>query len=209
VTSASLFHPVSFLIVNALSSLVKNVVFPLIFLAVGLDIVDNITDEFNISGLASLIRQGSLGSLGVITTVFLAAIVTQGTVSAVSDGITIRTAKYLTGSFVPVIGGFLSNALDVVVGGSLLIKNALGLFSVIIILLFCSFSIIKLVVLVFIYRLAAVIIQPLEDGKIVDCLNKLANNLLLIFASVTVVTIMFFVVIIIIVGAANFSVMLR
>jgi stage III sporulation protein AE len=209
ITSATLFHPISFLIVNALSTLVVNVVFPLIFLAAILDIVNNISDEYQVTGLASLIKQISIGLLGVIMTIFMAAIVTQGTIATVSDGVTIRTAKYLTGSFIPIIGGFLSNALDMIVGGSLLIKNALGIFGVLIILIFCSFSVIKIIALFFIYRLAAAIIQPVSEEKIVDCLNSLGNNLLLIFSAVAAVGVMFFTVIIIVVGTANFIVMLR
>lgn len=209
ITSASLFHPVTFLIVNTLSSIVKNVVFPLIFFSTVLEIVNNISDEFKVTGLVNLLRQLAMGGLGVVTTIFLAAIVTQGTVATVSDGVTIRTAKYLTGNFIPIVGSFLANALDVVVGGSLLIKNALGVFSVLIILVFCSFSIIKILALVLIYRFAAATIQPVSDQKIVGCLNTLASNLLRIFGSVAVVGVMFFVVIIIVVGTANFTVMMR
>ncbi|AGB40511.1 stage III sporulation protein AE [Halobacteroides halobius DSM 5150] len=207
--SASLFHPITFLIVNTLSTIVKNFVFPIIFLSTVLEIVDNISNDFKVSGLVSLLRQLAMGALGVVTTIFLAAIITQGTVATVSDGVTIRTAKYLTSNFIPVVGGFLSSALDVMIGGSLLIKNALGLFSVLIILVFCSFSVIKILALVFIYRFAAAIIQPVSDDQTVNCLNILAGNLLRIFGSVVVVGVMFFVVIIIVVGTANFTVMMR
>ncbi|MCK8826636.1 stage III sporulation protein AE [Natroniella acetigena] len=209
VTSAALFHPISFLIVSVLSTLVRNIVFPLIFLATILDIVNNISDEFEVTGLAGLFKQLSMGVLGVIMTIFMAAIVTQGTIGTVSDGVTIRTAKYLTGTFVPIVGGYLASALDMIIGGSLLIKNALGVFSVIIVLIFCSLSVVKIIAMAFIYRLASAIIQPVSDQKIVNCLDKLANSLLLIFASVAAVGLMFFVVIIILVGVANFSVMMR
>lgn len=209
VTSATLFHPISFLIVNALSTIVAKIVFPLIFLAAILDIINNISDHYQVTGLASLFKQIGVGLLGVVMTIFMAAIVTQGTIAAVSDGVTIRTAKYLTGSFVPIVGGFLANALDMIVGGSLLIKNAIGVFGVLIILIFCSFSVIKIIALVFIYRLAGAIIQPVSDAKIVDCLNRLGNNLLLVFGAVVGVGIMFFTIIIIVVGTANFVVMLR
>ena len=37
---------------------------------------------------------------------------------------TIRTAKYVTGNFVPVVGGLFAEAADTVVGASLLVKNA-------------------------------------------------------------------------------------
>jgi stage III sporulation protein AE len=209
VTSAALFHPISFLIVNSLSTFIINILFPLIFLATILDIVNNLSNNFKVTGMAGLFKKGVASILGLITTIFLGTIVAQGTIATVSDGVTIRTAKYLTGSFIPVVGGFLSSTLDMVIGGSLLIKNALGVFSVFIIIVFCSFSVIKILALVFIYRLSAALIQPISDDKIVDCLNRLANNLLYIFASVAIVGVMFFVVIIIMVGAANFTVMMR
>ncbi|MGM0502576.1 MAG: stage III sporulation protein AE [Bacillota bacterium] len=209
ITSATLFHPISFLIVNALSVIAVKVVFPLIFLAAVLDIVNNLSTHYQVTGLASLFKQLGIALLGVTMTIFMAAVVTQGTIATVSDGVTIRTAKYLTGSFIPIIGGFLANALDMIVGGSLLIKNAIGIFGVLIILIFCSFSLIKIVALFFIYRLAAAIIQPVSEERLVDCLNRLGNNLLLIFTTVVAVGMMFFTVIIILVGTANFVVMLR
>ncbi len=209
VTSASLFHPLSYLVVNFLSVLIKNVLFPLIFLSTILDLVNTISDEFEVSNLASLLKQLAMGLIGLVSTIFGAVILAQGGIAAVSDGITIRTAKYLTGSFIPVVGGFISNTLDMIVGGSLLIKNALGFFGVLIIILVCSFSAIKIIALVFVYRFAAAIIQPISEDRIVTCLNKLANNLLLVFAAVIIVAIMFFVVVIIMIATANFTVMLR
>ena len=209
VTSASLFHPLSYLVVNFLSVLIKNILFPLIFLATILDLVNSISDEFEVTSLASLLKQIAMGLIGLVTTIFGAVILAQGGIAAISDGITIRTAKYLTGSFIPVVGGFISNTLDMIVGGSLLIKNALGFFGVLIIILVCSFSAIKIIALVFIYRFAAAVIQPISEERIVTCLNKLANNLLLVFAAVTIVAIMFFLVLIIMVATANFTVMLR
>ncbi len=209
VTSATLFHPLSYLVINFLSVLIKNFLFPLIFLASILDLVNSISDEFKVTGLASLLKQLAIGLIGLVTTIFGAVILAQGGIAAVSDGVTIRTAKYLTGNFIPVIGGFVSNTLDMIISGSLLIKNALGFFGVLVIILVCSFSAIKIIALVFVYRFAAAIIQPISEDEIVDCLNKLANNLLFVFAAVTIVGIMFFILVIIIIATANFTVMLR
>lgn len=209
ITSAAFFQPITFLVVNLLSVLIKNIIFPLVLFAATLSVVNSISDNFNVSGLAKLIREVSIGLLGAFLTIFIGVLVVQGAVGAVSDGVTIRTAKYLSGAFVPVIGGIFADALDMVIGGSLLIKNALGVLGVIIIFLFCTFSVIKIVALIFIYKFARAVIQPISDSKIVVCLNDLANDLILVFASVLSVALMFFIMLTILIGVANMTVMLR
>ena len=56
--------------------------------------------------------------MGGLLTIFLGIISIQGATAAVTDGVTIRTAKYLTGNFVPVVGRMFSDAADMVVGAS-------------------------------------------------------------------------------------------
>lgn len=68
----------------------------------------------------------------------------RGITSSVTDGVTIRAAKYITGNFVPVIGKMFADATDTVISASLLVKNAIGLSGVIIILFLCAFPAIKI-----------------------------------------------------------------
>ncbi|MGM0471566.1 MAG: stage III sporulation protein AE [Bacillota bacterium] len=209
ITSASLFQPVTFLVVNLLSVLIKNVIFPLLLLSVILSVVNNISENFNVSGLATLIKEINIGLLGLCLTILIGVLVVQGAAGAISDGVTIRTAKYLSGTFIPVVGGMVADALDMMIGGSLLIKNAFGILGVVIIFFFCAFSVLKIVALIFIYKFARAVIQPISDPRIVACLNDLGNSLVLVFATVLSVAMMFFVTITILIGVANMSVMLR
>ncbi|MCK8825456.1 stage III sporulation protein AE [Fuchsiella alkaliacetigena] len=208
-TSVAIFQPLTFMMVSLLSTLIESIIFPSILFVAVLSLVDNISDNFNVSGLAKLIKEINLGLLGAASTIFIGVLAIQGTAGAVGDGITIRTIKYLSGAFVPVIGGFFADTLDTVIGGSLLIKNALGVLGVIVIFLFCAFSVIKIVALIFIYRFARAVIEPISDSKIVICLDQLGNHLLLVFAAVFVVALMFFIMLTILIGVGNMTVMLR
>lgn len=66
-------------------------------------------------------RQIVVVLLGVSFTIFIAIITIYGIGSNV-DGITIRTAKYAVDNFIPIIGKFLSDAVETVVGGSAILK---------------------------------------------------------------------------------------
>ena len=99
--------------------------------------------------------------------------------------------------------------LDAVMGGSLLLKNALGLTGVLLLGAILLFPICKVLALAIIYRLAAALIQPLGDTLLADTLEEMAGCLFLTFAAVAAVAIMFFAAITVIVGAANLTIMFR
>lgn len=209
VGSATIFQPIIFLLVSAIATIIKTVVFPLIFLAVILTVVSSLTGEFRLSKMGGFIKQIGLTVLGLSFVIFFGVILIQGAAVSVADGISLRTAKYLTSTFVPVVGGMFANSLELVVGCSLLIENAVGLIGMLMILVTVAFPIIKILALVLIYKLVSAVIQPIGDSLIVDCINNLGNTLMLVFISVTTVAIMFFIFITIMLGLSNMTVMLR
>lgn len=208
-TSAVVFNPLTYLIISLLGTVVKFVVLPMIFLSTVLSIVTRLNDEFSLSRLAGLFKEASMGLLGLILILFTGGLLIQGGAAAVTDSLSLRTAKYLTGTFVPVIGGIFSDAVDLVVSCSLIIKNALNLFGMIAIIMLIAYPIIKLIALIIIYKLASALIQPIADARLVNILNDVANSLVFVFLTVSAVSLMFFITLTVIVGAANLTVMMR
>ncbi len=208
-TSAVIFNPLTFLIISGLSTGVKYFIFPMIFVSAVLSIVNNINDEFSISRLAALFKELSLGLLGLTMMLFTGGLLIQGGAAAVTDSLTLRTAKFLTGTFVPVIGGIFSDAVDLIVSCSLIIKNALNLFGVLAIIFIIAYPIVKIIALIIIYKLASALIQPIADSRLVNILNDLGNGLVMVFLIVSTVSIMFFIIITVVVGTANLTVMMR
>ncbi len=209
ITTASLFHPLTLVVLSTISTLIKNIVFPLIFFSVILGLANKITDRVDVSKLADLLKNWSMGLLGLFFTVFLGFMMVQGIAGSVADGVAMRTAKFGIGVFVPVVGKLFSDALEAVVGTSLLLKNAVGLIGILAVFFICAFPVLKIVALMLIYKIAAAVIQPVGDKLIADSLNLMGNSLTIVFAAVTAVGIMFFFVIAIVVGAGDFSLMLR
>lgn len=209
VGSATIFQPIIFLLVSLISTIIKTVVFPFISLAVVLTVVSNLTGEFRLSRLGGFIKEMGITILGLSFIIFFGVIMIQGAAVTVADGISLRTAKYLTGAFVPIVGGMFADALELIIGCSLLIQNAIGLIGMLVIFLTVAFPIIKIFAVVVVYKIVSAVIQPIGDQIIVDSLNNLGNTLMLIFISVTTVAIMFFIVITLMAGVANMTVMLR
>ena len=209
ITTATLFHPLTLVVLSTISTLIKNVVFPLIFFAVILGLANKISSKVDVSRLADLFKHLAIGLLGTFFTVFLGFMMVQGIAGSVADGVALRTAKFGIGVFVPVVGKLFSDALEAVIGTSLLLKNAVGLVGILGVFFICAFPILKIISLMLIYKISAAIIQPIGDKMIADSLNLMSNSLTMVFAAVTAVSIMFFFVIAIVVGAGDFSLMLR
>lgn len=209
ITSAAIFHPVMATFVSMAANLMVMVVFPLIFLAAVLDIVSGLNENFKLTNLSGLFRQGAMYVQGLMFTIFLGTVAVKGAAGAVADGVTMKTAKFFIGSFIPVVGKSLADASDLIFGSTILLKNALGMAGVAAIFFVTAFPLLKIMSLVLVYQVSGALVEPVGAGAIAKMLGTMAKSLQLIFASVAVVALMFFVSITVIVGAGNLTVMVR
>lgn len=207
--SAAFFHPIILFLMNTCGLLIQYVVLPLLFLAAILSIVSTLSEQYKVTKLAQLLRNVSIGILGIYLTIFLGVISVQGATAAVADGIAIRTAKFVTGNFIPVIGRMFTDATDTVITASLLLKNTVGILGVTILILLAAFPAMKILAIAIIYKLAAALLQPLGGGPVISCLDIIGKSIIYIFAALAIVSFMFFLTITVIVAAGNITMMVR
>ena len=208
-TTVSLMQPVIIVSMNLLGTLISNVVFPLIYCAAVLGIVNQLSERLQLSRLANLFRDGSGILLSLFITLFLGILTVQGAAGAISDGVGIRTAKFATAVFIPVVGKILTDAVDVVVGCSMYMKSAISIVGAVTLIFLCALPVMKVLSAVIVYRVAAALMQPLGAQRLGDALQLLGNYLFIVFAAVLAVGIMFLVVITIVVGLGNVAAVLQ
>lgn len=209
ITTSSLFKPIILGAVSIISTLIKDMILPLVFYATVIGIICKISSRIQITKISSLIRQVSTAIIGISLTIFIGIISIQGTMSAKVDGVTMRTAKFAVDKFVPIVGKFLSDVMETVVGCSMVLKNAVGAIGMISLFFICVIPIIKILSLIFIYKIAGALVEPITNDRIVDCLNEISKSLIILLATVTSVGVMFFIAVTIIISAGNATVMLR
>ncbi|RUS48277.1 stage III sporulation protein AE [Cohnella sp. AR92] len=208
-TTVAVLHPLIVFMIHTVGTLIHLFVFPLLFFSAVLHLVSTISDRYKVTQLANLLRTAGVGFLGVLLTLFLGVLSIQGATGAVADGIAIKTTKFVTSNFVPVVGKMFSDAADTVLSASMLVKNAVGLAGVVILLFLCAFPAIKILTLALIYNLSAAVLQPLGDTPIVQSLQIIGKTLVFVFAALAAVSLMFFLAVTIILTAGNASIMMR
>ncbi|MFC5403946.1 stage III sporulation protein AE [Cohnella soli] len=209
VASAAVLHPLIVFMIHTVGTFIHVVVFPLLFFSAVLYLVSAMSERYKATQLANLLRNVGIGIMGVLLTVFLGVLSVQGATGAVTDGVALRTAKFVTGNFVPVVGKMFSDATDTVMSASLLVKNAVGLAGVIVLLFLCAFPALKILTLALIYNVAGAVMQPLGDTPIVKCLQTIGKTLIYVFAALASVGLMFFLAVTIILTAGNAALMIR
>lgn len=203
-----LFNPVVLGTVNIIGTLVKNVVFPLIFFTFIVGIISRISNKAQFNKISELMREIVVVILGASFTVFI-GIISIYEIGSNIDGIAVQTAKFAVDSFIPIIGKFLSDAVEVVVGGSAILKNGLGMMGLVALVLICLIPAVRILILIFVYKLVAALIQPITSDGVLGYFDDISKSLVLILVGILSIAIMFFITISVVVEAGNVALMLR
>jgi len=209
ITSGGVLQPILIVIVQFTATIIKNVFIPLIVLSTVISIVNNISDKVQVARLASFLKNITSWSLGFILTLFVAVVSLQGSLGAVVDGVTSKTAKFAIGAFIPVAGKYLADAADTVIGCTLLIKNAVGVAIMIGIISISLIPMLKLLAIIGLYRLACVFLEPVAESRIIKCVGEVVGSMTYIFGIVASVAFMFLITVTTLITASNLSAMMR
>lgn len=203
-----MFHPMILGTVNVLGIMVNNIIFPLIYFTFIISILSNLSQRAELGRLAELGRQIITFIITATFTIFIGILTIYGLSSKI-DGLSIRTAKFAVDTFVPIVGGFLSDVVDTVIGSSAILKNGIGIVGLLVLVLIILLPIIKVVVLLLVYSIIGAIIEPIASSNIIKFFGDTSKTFLLVLISMVSIGIMFFITITIIVDTGNNLMMLR
>ena len=209
ITSASMLQPILIFIITLIGNFIKDVIIPIVLVSTALGIVSKISDRLQIDKLSKFFKSSVVWILGVVLTLFVGLVSLEGTLSSSVDGITAKTTKAAVSSFIPVVGKILGDAVDTVIGCSVILKNALGIVGVIIIIAICVKPIIKLVILMAMYYLGASLCQPITDGKIIKLLEQMGDTFKLLLGILCSVSVMLIIGVTLVVKISNSGLMYR
>ena len=209
VTSAAVFHPMLWAVVGTIASLVQNLLLPMILVSTAFSLVAYFSTDLQFPKLGRMLRQGVISLLGLSFIVFSGFMAVRGAIAPVTDGISLRTAKYLTKTLVPIAGGMFADTLEVVVGGSLLIKNAVGVFGLVMILFMVAAPLLKVWAMILVYKVVGAFLEPVCNRRIVQVLGTMEASLTLVLIALATVALMLFLSITILVGIGNLAVLMR
>ncbi|MGL5086919.1 MAG: stage III sporulation protein AE, partial [Clostridium sp.] len=169
-----------------------------------LQFANNISTEHKIDNFCKLLKQITLWLQGIILTVFIGLLTVRGITSSTIDAVTLKTAKFAIDNFVPIVGKSFSDAISAVAGYSLIIKNAISSIGLIVIILLMLYPVLKLILMAFVYKVSAALIEPISDKRITNSIAAAGDALILIMSCVLSISLMFFILLGIMASAGKY-----
>lgn len=209
VTSLTVAQPTLLFFITIFLGLMDRFFLPLVLILAALVIVGHLAPKYSFKELQKLIRDVILIALTFVMTIFTAILSLVGLGAGAMDGLALKTAKLAAGNFIPLVGRHISDALDSLLGASLLMKNTIGIFGVIAILVVIIVPAIKILLTSLLFRAVGALLEPLGAGEFSAMLRDFASSLTVVFALVAATGIIFFFFVFILVGLGNLTMMFR
>lgn len=131
ITAASAVNAATLAATQLFSQLAVNFLAPFCGAIMGLSVTGAINPQLDLSKLAELIRKAVVWGLSLLMTIFMSILSAQTFVASASDNALMRTAKFMVSSGVPIVGGTISDAVNTVSGGLILLKSSIGTYGLI------------------------------------------------------------------------------
>ena len=175
IASGTILSPTIIGAITFVSFCIKKIILPLLFVATLLTLVNCLTEKNYVNKLSKLLRNTAVTLIGFLLVILSGIISIQGVLAETSDGILINTAKFSINNFVPIVGGFTSDTIDLFIKCMSTIKSVVGIFGIVLLTLLMAFPLIKILVISLIYKLTSALVEPITDSKISDGLNEMGT----------------------------------
>ena len=200
--SAAIYRPAVTFLSGGILKLFTSVVMPVCISVLILGYVGNLSAEVRTEKLGDFFKSICRWLIGLSLGLFGLFLTVQGIAASQYDGISLRTVKYVISGSVPVVGGFLSGSVDLVLAGSALIKNALGSFSVLLLAAVVLKPLLLLAATQLFLRISAAATEPV-GGKIPVLLSRLGGDLGYFTASLLCVAFLYFLTLLLLVCSSG------
>ncbi len=155
---------------------------PSIGILLALSMISTLSPVFDFNGITNMIKKTATVTLGFLSTVFAGLLSIKGLLAGAADSAAAKGAKFLIGSFVPVVGGAVSDALGSIVSSLSLVRGATGAFGILAILLIALPVFAELLLWLLTLNLCAVGADLFGQGKAAALLRSIASALVILGA---------------------------
>ncbi len=193
IASGTIMSPLLITCITVFSSVMKNIVLPALFISTILVLINCLTEKNYVNQLSKFLRNGAIFITGLIITVLTGIIMIQGLVTDTSDSLLMDTAKYSLGKFIPIVGSFTSDTIELFVKCMSSIRNMIGLFGVMIVVILIITPIIKILAIAVIYKITALLAEPITDDKVASAINDMGTSLITMGAVLFFSSLMFII----------------
>ncbi|MDR0314832.1 MAG: stage III sporulation protein AE [Oscillospiraceae bacterium] len=194
--SAISYNTLAMAIAQGASAFTSTFLLPLTSMFIVLSIASSVSPNLNIDGMAQMLKKTVIVVLTALSTVFTGFLSLKGILASSVDTVALKSGKFLINSAIPIIGSSLSEGLSSIVGSMSMLKNAVGVFGIIAVVIINVPALIQALLWMCSISLTAFAAEAMGQKDAAKLLRNLNA------ANVILITVMIFVMILIIISIA-------
>lgn len=200
-SSSLMFYNFVLVLIYLVEMVVFRLLIPIVNLYIMIQVMNYLLEEEVLSEFADLVKKGVQWSLKTLMGVVIGINAVQGLLAPAMDTLK-RSTLTKSVAAIPGIGNTFGSVTDVIFGTAVLIKNGIGMAGAIIIVGICLIPMIQMILLTFLYKLVAAMVQPISDARITGCISSVSEGYELLL-QIIVTTMILFLLTIAVVAAAT------
>lgn len=174
--TAGVLHPVIFGMGTFVSVLILDVAFPLIFTSIAIDMAGNFGGGDRVSGVADMLRQTAFVGMGLSLAAFVGVVAGERAAAGVADGIALRTAKYMSSTFIPVAGKMVGDTMDMFFHSLFALRSAVGLAGILALIGVVFSPLVKVFSCFIAWRIALAVLGPTCGTRVKRSLQAMVSG---------------------------------
>ena len=111
-TGVAVYQPFMAVLSGTIIKLVQTVIVPAFIATIVFSVVGNISKNVKLDKLTKLFKSGAGWLIGIVFGLFATFLTAQGITGGVVDRLSFNAAKFAMSSYVPILGGYLSDGFD-------------------------------------------------------------------------------------------------
>lgn len=174
-SSSLLFYNIILFLIYLVELVIVRFLLPIVHIYIMVRVLGNLTGEDFLSEFADLIRKSVEWVIRTMTACVIGINIVQGLLAPAIDALK-RSALTRTAEALPWVGNAMGGVAEIVLGTAVLIKNGIGMAGAVIAVAICAVPILQFLILAFLYKLAAALVQPVSDKRIIGCISGVSEG---------------------------------
>ena len=203
IISVSVFQPLVAVLVSGVMQIFNYVVFPLFICTFVFTIVGNLSNNIKLDKFISFFKSSFKWVTGTVMTLFFTFLTIQGISAGSFDGVSVQTDKYAIKSYIPIVGGYLSDGFNLIMSSSILIKNAIGVAGLLLLLATVIIPVIKIAIFSLGLKLTSAVIEPLADSRTSNFVYTVSKTMGYLVSTILCISFMYLVAVGLIIISGN------
>ena len=135
VSAAVVNNSAMMIFLTVTENICNRTVIPVTAICLALALVSVFAPTIDLRGITAVIKRTYTFIIGFVMTLLITVLAAQSTLTAAGDSLAARAARFMAGSFIPVVGGSVGESLKTVAGSIEYIRACVGVGGIIIIML--------------------------------------------------------------------------